>query len=323
MMDETAEAVLHGGLRHEALLYATEPEFVDRVAAFVRGGVEAGEPVLVAVGARKIDLLRRVLPDVGEDRVRYADMAVLGRNPALIIPAWRDFVDGHRASGTGLRGIGEPIWPGRSADELVESQRHEALLNLAFASGGPALWLACPYDTASLPAPVIDEAMRTHPLVRDGDAERSTGMYEGLDEIAKPFDRRLPEPPIPVDAVTFGLEDLAAVRGFVERGAVEAGLGPHRTHDLVLAASELAANSVRHGGGSGTVRVWRHGDVVICEVRDAGRFDRPLAGRVRPASGQTSGFGLWLANQVCDLVQIRSFDDGSVVRLHVSARDTA
>jgi hypothetical protein len=36
---------------------------------------------------------------------------------------------------------------------------------------------------------------------------------------------------------------------------------------------------------------------------------------------QTSGFGLWLANQLCDLVQIRSFDGGSAVRLLMSLRD--
>ena len=70
-------------------------------------------------------------------------------------------------------------------------------------------------------------------------------------------------------------------------------------------------------------RVWRHGEVVVCEVHDAGRFDQPLAGRVRPTPDQTSGFGLWLANQVCDLVQIRSFEDGSVVRLHISAGDAS
>jgi anti-sigma regulatory factor (Ser/Thr protein kinase) len=315
------EAGPHGGFRHEALLYAGERQFVDRVSAFVREGVDAGEPVLVAVGARKIGLLRSALADVDEDRVRYEDMVVLGRNPALIIPAWRGFVDAHPRE-RALRGVGEPIWPGRGPDELVESQRHEALLNLAFASD-PALWLACPYDTAALSAPVIEEAMRTHPLVRDGDTGGPTGVFEGLEEIAKPFDRPLPDPPPQVAALRFGLEDLSAVRRFVERGAAEAGLGPHRTHDLVLAASELAANSVRHGGGGGTVRMWRAGDVVMCDVRDGGRFDRPLAGRVRPSSGQTSGFGLWLANQVCDLVQIRSFEGGSLVRLHVSARDTA
>jgi MEDS: MEthanogen/methylotroph, DcmR Sensory domain len=44
-----------------------------------------------------------------------------------------------------LRGIGEPLFATRSADELVECQRHEALLNLAF-QDAPGFWLLCPYD---------------------------------------------------------------------------------------------------------------------------------------------------------------------------------
>jgi len=317
--DSTADLSTDGAFRHEAILYAGQDQFVERIAAFVREGVEAGEPVLVVVGAHKLELLRSELSDLDPDAVRYADMAAVGRNPARIIPAWRAFTDQHRSAPT-LRGVGEPIYPERSADELVESQRHEALLNLAFATG-PALWLACPYDTTALPAPVIEEALRTHPLVWDGDPGRPTGAYSGLEWVSKPFDRALPDPPLPVDDLPFGLEDLSVVRAFVANGAAGAGLGPDRTDDLVLAASEVATNSLRHGGGSGTVRVWRNGTVVVCEIRDRGRFDLPLAGRIRPLPEQTSGFGLWLANQVCDLVQIRSFGDGSAVRLHMSVRD--
>jgi anti-sigma regulatory factor (Ser/Thr protein kinase) len=314
----TSKAKVDGVFRHEAILYAGQQEFVDRIGAFVREGADAGEPVLVVVGAHKIRWLRSALADLDDDAVRYEDMAAVGRNPARIIPAWRAFTDEHRSHAR-LRGVGEPIYPDRSPDELVESQRHEALLNLAFATG-PGLWLACPYDTSVLAPAVIDEALRTHPLVWDRDPGRPT-TYPGLEAVTKPFDRALPDPPFPVEAVSFGPMDLHAARAYVGRIAAGAGLGPLRTYDLVLAASEVVTNSVRHGGGEGTVRVWRDGEVVVCEVRDAGRFDLPLAGRVRPAPDQTSGFGLWLANQVCDLVQIRSFEDGSVVRLHISARD--
>jgi anti-sigma regulatory factor (Ser/Thr protein kinase) len=319
---DISSAPAHGAFRHEAFLYAGLDQFVDRIGAFVREGAEAGEPVLVVVGSQKIAALRSVLADLDPDAVTYADMASVGRNPARIIPAWRAFTDEHGAAGTPLRGVGEPIYPDRSPDELVESQRHEALLNLAFATG-PALWLACPYDTDGLPSVVIDEALRTHPLVRDRDPGLTTGVYSGLESVTKPFDRPLPDPPFPVADMPFGLEDLRGVRAYVARVATAVGLGASRTNDLVMAASEVATNSLRHGGGRGTVRVWRDGEAVVCEVRDGGRFDQPLAGRVRPTPDQTSGFGLWLANHVCDLVQIRSFGDGSVVRLHVSVRDLA
>ena len=64
--------------------------------------------------------------------------------------------------------------------------------------------------------------------------------------------------------------------------------------------------------------IWRDNGTLLCEVRDGGHLDDPLAGRQPPAHGQLNGRGLWMANQLCDLVQIRSLPDGNVVRLHVS-----
>jgi hypothetical protein len=40
-------------------------------------------------------------------------------------------------------------------------------------------------------------------------------------------------------------------------------------------------------------------------------------GRTPPSPDQRAGRGLWLANQLCDLVQIRSTEAGTVVRLHM------
>jgi anti-sigma regulatory factor (Ser/Thr protein kinase) len=55
----------------------------------------------------------------------------------------------------------------------------------------------------------------------------------------------------------------------------------------------------------------------VCEVRDGGQLSDPLVGRRRPSSDQIGGRGLWIANQLCDLVQVRSSDEGAVVRLNV------
>ena len=74
---------------------------------------------------------------------------------------------------------------------------------------------------------------------------------------------------------------------------------------------------MRHGGGRGTLRIWREPDALLCEVADAGRLDQPLVGRERPLAGQPGGRGLWLVNQLADLAQIRCFEAGSVVRLHM------
>jgi anti-sigma regulatory factor (Ser/Thr protein kinase) len=97
----------------------------------------------------------------------------------------------------------------------------------------------------------------------------------------------------------------------------DVGANPARAADLVLAVDELATNSLRHGGGRGTLRIWRDDGALVCEVRDAGRIEDPLAGRERPAVDRDGGQGLWMVNQLCDLVQLRTFPSGAVVRVHV------
>jgi anti-sigma regulatory factor (Ser/Thr protein kinase) len=318
MRTDTPEAAHAAGFRHDALFYAGTSEFVDRTAAFIDDSVASREPILVVVSAEKIEQLRGRLGG-DPDGVRFADMAQVGQNPARIIPAWREFVAEQAPSGRRFRGIGEPIWAARTATELVECERHEALLNLVFA-GAPAWWLACPYDTDSLAPAVLEEAKRNHPHLVDGDRRRESQIYRGLEAVARPFDEPLPEPRgVPsISAFGEGAETLSAVRRRVADTAVAFGLDPARVGDLVLIVNEIATNSVRHGGGSGVLRMWEEGSSLICEISDGGRIEDPLVGRGKPAADGGSGFGLWLANQLCDLVQIRTFATGSVVRLHVA-----
>ena len=303
-----------GAFSHEALLYAGQDEFVDATLAFLRGGLDADEPMLVVVSAAKTAMLRA---ELGEDagRVQFGDMDDIGSNPARIIPAWRDFVDA-QPTGLPFRAIGEPIWAGRSPEELAECHRHEALLNLAFAGSGN--WrLLCPYDTTTLPAEVIEEAHRSHPVIVDHGEKRPSGTYCDLDEVAAPFDWPLADPPPSVEQLDFAHDELSLVRAFVGHCADRAGLGADRAADFVLAANEVATNSLRHGGGQGTIRVWIDADALICEVSGRGRINQPLVDRQAPALGTEGNRGLWIANQVCELVQIRTFPTGSVVRLHM------
>lgn len=302
--------------RHEAFLYAGVADFLAGTVPFVRDALAADEPVLVVVDRAKIDLMRAELNgDAGG--VRFADMAEVGRNPARIIPAWRQFLTEHAAGGRPVRGIGEPIWAGRSPAELVECQQHESLLNVAFA--GTSAWrLLCPYDTEALGPAVIDEACRSHPFVLEGDCYRPSDSFVGHGSYHHLGDP-LPEPAVPPAELRFGPGLLHAVRELVRRHAALCRLGAARTADLALAVNEIATNSLRHGGGGGVMRLWQEGSLLICEVRDRGRIDQPLVGRVRPTTERECGRGLWLANQLCDLVQIRSTSGGTVVRLHMSA----
>ena len=307
----------HGeGYRHEALLYLGPDEFMAGTLPFLRDAADAGEPTLVVLAAEKIEALRDALGGHA-DRIVFADMAEVGTNPARIIPAWQQFVAEHAGNGRRLRGIGEPIWVERSPAELAECQRHEALLNVCF--DDPDFWLLCPYDTSALSAAVIDEARRNHEYVTDRGLQELSASFPGGEVLAAPFDEPLEDPP--GDAAYLGVdsESLRVIRAFVSLHAARAGLADG-IDDFVLSVHELAANTVRHGGGEGTLSIWRERDAVVCEVRDRGRIEDPLAGRIAPATDAVGGRGLWLANQLCELVQIRSFPDGGAVRVHKHLR---
>ncbi|MFC0429338.1 ATP-binding protein [Kutzneria buriramensis] len=116
----------------------------------------------------------------------------------------------------------------------------------------------------------------------------------------------------------FGPDGLAGLRALVTARALACGLARTRTEDLVLAVHELATNSVRHGGGRGRCRMWREGTALVCEVSDRGWITDPLAGRRRPPADQPGGRGLWLVNQLCDVMEVQSSPDGTVVRVRMS-----
>lgn len=297
---------------HQALFYEDDREYLDGVMRFITAGLRAGEPVAAAVPPQRCELLRQELNGYASE-VEILDMLEVGRNPARIIPAVERILAKHE--GTCLHYVGEPIWPGRSAEEIQEATKHEALINLAWP--GSPIRVLCPYDAARLPPEVLEDAERTHPTVIRRGAERRTPAYSrGMVPLAS--DRPLSPAPEEAVMLRFGLEDLSRVRTLVAEQAEMAGLAPARTQDLVLALSELAANAIRHGHGSGILRAWRRPDRVICQVEDEGHIRDPLAGRRLPLPHVAGGLGLWTVNQLCDLVEVRSSRDGTNVRVHAA-----
>jgi anti-sigma regulatory factor (Ser/Thr protein kinase) len=269
--------------------------------------------------ARKIGALRELLDGADEDLVEYRDMEVAGANPARIIPAWDDFATRlSRGGARRLRGVGEPIWAGRSAAELAECHWHEALINRAFARVR-GFWLVCPYDIGTLSASVVDDARRTHPRTNDGEESSSdwTRSADGPELVpSRPLATRLDQPHSVVAQLRFDSDRLADVRSLVASEGARTGLSAAQIDNLVLAVNEVATNSVTHGGGSGDARVWREDGAIVCEISDAGTIIDPLADRTRPSGAPTDGRGLWTANSLCDLVQVRSSsENGSVVRI--------
>jgi anti-sigma regulatory factor (Ser/Thr protein kinase) len=128
-----------------------------------------------------------------------------------------------------------------------------------------------------------------------------------------------PMPPAAPDAMSYRYTtDLAAVRAVVYRYARQAGLPEPRAIDLVLAVSEVAANTVRHAKSPGSLKIWYDTREIVCQIQDDGIIADPLAGRRRPSLEAMGGHGLWIVHQVCDEVEMRSDETGTTIRLHMN-----
>jgi anti-sigma regulatory factor (Ser/Thr protein kinase) len=128
-----------------------------------------------------------------------------------------------------------------------------------------------------------------------------------------------PRPSPAADAAVFHTyrADLSKVRALVMQQARVAGLTESKANDLVLAVSEVAANTLRHTDSSGTLTIWHDRHEIVCEIHDEGEITDPQAGQRRPSADATGGHGLWLVYQVCDLVELRSDQTGTTIRMHM------
>ena len=303
----------HETYRHECVLYAGTGGFLDAAVPFVRDGLARQEPVMVAVAEPRLRALRSALVEDAE-RVVFADMADLGHNPALIIPAWRDFTDRYSGTGRPVRGIGEPIWATRHPEEIAEAQLHEALLNMAVPPDVP-LWLLCPYDTAALDERVLAEAYRSHPVVVDsGDYRGSTG-YGGTIHVQELFGAAFPDPGAPITTIAFDPHRHGHIRQIL-RSAEQAAVPADRVK-LATAVDEIALAADRNTGRV-TIRLWHEPTALVCQVTDPGLVTDPMIGRGSAGPSQSRDRAIRLANELCDLVQVRSGSAGTTVRVHSS-----
>jgi anti-sigma regulatory factor (Ser/Thr protein kinase) len=299
-------------LVHEALLYRSPNELGDRVRDYVLEGSVAREPVLVVLPEANIELLGNALKDAAVE-VRFEHMSEVGRNPCCLLSVYQTWIDEHAGP---VRIIGEPVWPGRSDPEVIECLRHEALMNHALAK--TQVSLLCPYDAAELDGETLAGATLTHPrLVRNGLRSDSVDYGEPLDIHTG---SRWPQSEAiePVSEHFFD-GDLHALREAVADDPLLGGLPKARQSDLVFAVNEAATNAIKHGDGHCRARIWREYDAVVSEVATATQISDPMAGCVRPSVEALDGRGLWLINQLCDLVELRSGEAGTTVRMHLRA----
>ena len=316
--------------QHWACVYDDDQQLVDTAVPFLAAGLAVGQPVLAVTTRANLELIGAALGERAGD-VDYAESAFFGRRPPQRVAAfyryWTRHADARSDGGsgrstgisTGVRIMAEPVWAGRSAREVAAWTRMESALNVVLAPA--SISMICPYDTRTLGPDVIADALRTHPAQITGpDLSPSPGFTDPA-EFARSCDTGpLAQPP--ADAAAFRFDgDLRGLRRFIASHADAHGVTGARAEMLILAVSEVGAYLKSQGPGTAAVRAWEQPGAVVCDFRQPGTsVSDPFLG-LRPASLEPgAGDGLWLANQICDWMDIRSGADGCAIQLQVPSR---
>ena len=294
--------------RHEALLYRDLDELRDAVRAFVGARSRAGEPTLAVVSRNT----RRRLGGALEEQAAVHELERIAPNPARLLPFLQDWLSEHDGHG---RIVAEPVWAGQGRAETAEALRHEAMLNVVLGAGAAML---CAYDAAGLDDDALAGAEVTHPHVRDVSGSHPSPRFEDplVASGGRHWPMREPADPDSVSVLHFDGDLGTLRRAVVDHPSVRA-LSRIRRDELVLAFNEAATNAVRHGDGLARARLWQDGDRVVSEISSPAPLADPLAGGRRPDPEATSGRGLWLINELCDLVEMRAAGAGVTLRMHV------
>jgi anti-sigma regulatory factor (Ser/Thr protein kinase) len=295
-------------LAHEAFLYGSVDEFVGAMAPLVRAGLARGDKVFAAAKGSSAAALREELGD-DAGRMELHDTAEWMTSPYDRLQAFRRMADG-LAPGQTLTAMGEPVWDG-SAAVVRQWARYESVVNLALAYA--PMEFVCLYDASALPDGILDYAVRTHPhRIDDGRAAPCAGFEPPAEFVlaasgAAPADAR----PIPLDG--------AELRAFVYSEAVRAGMAPERAEELVLATSEALTNACIHGDPPLRALLWTEDGEMVCRIADSGPgIADPLAGWLPPARPNRGGWGLPIARQLCDALELARNENGTTVSLHVA-----
>ncbi|MFI0419335.1 anti-sigma factor RsbA family regulatory protein [Spongiactinospora sp. 9N601] len=303
-----------GSFAHIAAPYGSDESYLRLVLPLVGEALREGHDILVVTGQPMLDLLAEML---GEDaaRVDRRLKTTWYTHPARTLTAYHEYAEPWAKRQTLL--VGEPVWLGRKERDIREWIRYEAAINLAFADA-PIVAL-CLYDERATPPQVLEDAMRAHPWTLNGNGlDLSRGYVPPQHFLLSGDELPFPEPPPSRVVVAFTPRDLGRVRQVVAAAGEGAGLDRDTVGSLVLSVSEIAANTVEHGGGSGSVAIWTAGSELICEIADpGGRLDLPLPGFLPPRPESPRGYGLWISRQLCDLVETRHTAGVLRVRLHM------
>ncbi|MCE3552503.1 MEDS domain-containing protein [Pseudonocardia sp. RS11V-5] len=293
---------------HEVVLHGADEEFLAVVAPFVREGVAAGEPTIVALAEHESALLRRALPRGAG--VSWLSRAEQYRTPASAIRTYREqFAEAFRAGVPQVRLVGNvphhvAAWSGWV--------RYEAAVNQAFAA--LPVWSLCSYDTRVTPRAIIDDVVRTHPHLvgPDGTRRPNPGFVDPEEVLTERMRAPLPAEPGPAVLVLDDPSPAAARHALLGTAPL---LDRDELEDLVLALSEVVDNAWVHGVPPVRVALWT-GERTVVTVTDTGPGPSdPYAGLLPAKGSATAGLGLWMAHQLDREVTLHRGAGGFTVRM--------
>ena len=184
----------HGhGCRHEALVYSSGDELATATLPFIRQGLTRGDHLLVVLRESGRAVLQQAL---GEDaaQVEFADSLAWYQSPEHALQGYMSYLDVHLGRGAPrVRVVAEVVWPASSATSTIAGwKRYEAGISGALASV-PVSFI-CTYDTRELPARIITDAERTHPVLRTTEGARPSARYTEPAAFVRGLEREVPEP---------------------------------------------------------------------------------------------------------------------------------
>jgi|SRR5919197_1610202 anti-sigma regulatory factor (Ser/Thr protein kinase) len=294
-------------LRHSALVYESQDEYLARAVPFLEEGIAAGEGAIVAHTKPGLTMMRDALGDDAQ-RVRFVDVSSAYTRPAQTLASYHQVYVEELENTPTVRAVAD-VQFGPDPAEWDLWTRYEAVFNRSFAH--LPTWVICSYNANGTPDPIIDAVWQTHPEVAADDTWHESDRYEDPEDLM----RRLTPEPEPLS----GLRSVpfTRVEELRERLAAELlaeGVSEAQVLDMLMAATEIATNAIEHGGGVEDVRVGRARGRFVCEILDRGEgFDDPTAGYLAPRDG--TGSGLWVARQLTWQIEFFRSPAGFTARL--------
>jgi two-component system nitrate/nitrite response regulator NarL len=183
----------HGrGCRHEALVYSSTDELATGALPFMRHGLTCGDDLLVVMREAGRTVFERALGD-DSAHIEFADANAWYRSPEHAFELYTRYVDDRLERGAPrVRVVAEVIWPQSSATaDIAGWKRYEAGISAAMASV-PVSFI-CAYNTEELPAGIVTDARRTHPVLRTARGARPSAQYLQPAAFVRALERDLPE----------------------------------------------------------------------------------------------------------------------------------